>query len=342
MHNKLFQAGITGIGTYTPDQILTNADLERMVDTNDKWIQERCGVRERRISKPEESTSDLAVKAALRAIASAEIEPKDIDLIILATSSPDMLFPASGCLVQDKIGAKRAAAFDLSAGCTGFIYGLVVGSQFVANGTYDNVLVIGAEIISRFVNWQDRKTCVLFGDGAGAVILQRVPDQYGVLATSLGSDGSGSSLLYLPAGGSQLPASHETVDLKLHYLKMNGREIFKFAVKIMDKTARQVLTMAGLKEADIDLLIPHQANIRIIEAIVKRLEIPREKVLVNIDRYGNTSTASIPLALEEALINGRIKNGNHLALVSFGTGLTWGAAIIRWYQTGKNKEEMVR
>ncbi|MFZ5646470.1 MAG: beta-ketoacyl-ACP synthase III [Bacillota bacterium] len=325
------RAGVIGLGSYVPEKVLTNSELEKTVDTSDQWIVTRTGIRERRIAAPEEATSDLALEAARKALADAHIGPEDIDLIIVATNTPDSLFPATACIVQDRLGAHRAGAFDLLAGCTGFIYSLSVGSQFVISGMYRHVLVIGAETLSRIVDWEDRNTCVLFGDGAGAAVIGRVPGDYGILHTMLGSDGSGGQHLYLPAGGSRLPATGETVGGRLHFVRMNGREVFKFAVRTCGDGSMEALKEAGLSLGDLDFLIPHQANIRIIEAAAKRLELPMEKVLVNVDRYGNTSTASIPMALEEAVNQGRIKDGDNILMTGFGAGLTWAVALMRWY-----------
>lgn len=330
MPRELIRTGITGIGTYAPERVLTNVELEKMIDTSDEWVRSRSGIRERRIAAPEQATSDLAVAAAQRALANAGVAPEEIELVIVATNTPDMFFPATACLVQDRLGAKNAGAFDLAAGCTGFVYALAVGSQFLATGCYRTVLVIGAETISRVLNWEDRNTCVLFGDGAGAVVLQPAREGSGILAIKLWSDGSGGPHLDMPAGGSRKPATRETVDKKLHTLHMNGREIFKFAVRIAGEAAEEVLKAAGLAKSDVDFFIPHQANIRIIESAAKRLGLPMEKVLVNVDRYGNTSTASIPLALEEAVRDGRIKKGDNIVMVGFGTGLTWAAVAMKW------------
>ncbi len=328
-------AGIVGMGTYVPEGVLTNADLEKIVDVSNDWIIERTGIRERRIAEPEQATSDLAVIAGERALADAGVDPLEVDLIIVCTNTADMTFPATACLVQERLGARRAAAFDLVAGCTGFVYGVGLSSQFIATGAYRTVLVIGAETLSRVINYQDRNICVLFGDGAGAAVLRPVASSSGILAFRLWADGAGAPFLTLPAGGSRMPTSQETVDKKLHYATMNGREIFKFAVRTLGEAALEVLTMAGFNQSDIDFLVPHQANIRIIEAAARRLNLPMEKVMVNVDCYGNTSTASIPLALHEALQEGRIKGGDLIVIVSFGTGLTWGALVIKW-PDGKN------
>lgn len=331
MHKEVVNAGILGVGAYAPERILTNHELEKMVDTSSEWIRSRSGITERRIAHEEQATSDLASVAALRALDDAGTAPEEVDLVIVATNTADMLFPATACLVQDRIGiSKRAGAFDLSAGCTGFIHALVVGSQFVAAGTCRRVLVIGAETMSRVINWEDRSTCVLFGDGAGAVVLGPAPAGSGILASKLYTDGAGGPHLLFPAGGSRLPASRETLDKKLHYLQMNGREVFKFAVRVIGEAAEEVIAAAGLEKSDIDFFIPHQANIRIIESAAKRLCVSMDKVMINVERYGNTSTASIPLALEEAVHGGRINNGDQVVMVGFGAGLTWGAVVVRW------------
>lgn len=330
MSREFINAGIAGIGIYVPDRILTNAELAKMVDTSDEWIRSRSGIRERRIASTEEATSDLAVVAAERALADAGVAPEKVDLVIVATNTPDMFFPATACLVQDRIGAKNAGAFDLAAGCTGFVYAMAVGSQFIAAGSCSTVLVIGSETLSRMINWEDRTTCVLFGDGAGAVVLKPASENSGILAFKLWSDGGGGPHLLLPAGGSRRPATRETVDGRLHFIYMNGHEVFKFAVRAMGKVAEEVLAAAGLKKSDLNFFIPHQANIKIIEAVAKRMGLPMEKVLANVDRYGNTSTASIPLALEEALCCGRIKKGDHIVMVGFGAGLTWGGVAMKW------------
>jgi len=320
--------GIIGIGSYTPPKVVTNSDLEKMVDTSDEWIVTRTGIKERRIAESDVATSDLSFEAAKMALASANLSPKDIDLIIVATVTPDMLFPATACILQDKLGAE-CPGFDLSAGCSGLIYALSVGAQFVANGTYNNVLVVGAEVLSKITDWQDRSTCVLFGDGASAIVLGPV-ERGGFRSFVLGADGSGGKLLELPAGGSRLPASYDTVSQRLHYIKMNGREVFKFAVKIMGEAALEAIEKAGLTPSDIDLFIPHQANVRIIESAAERLKLPMDRVFINLDRYGNTSSASVGIALHEALLSGRIREGNRVVMVGFGAGLTWGACVLEW------------
>ena len=322
--------GIIGLGMYVPDTVLTNKELEKIVDTDDTWITERTGIKERRIVDKDMATSDLAAKAGANALADAGLSAEDIDLIIVATATPDMLFPSVACLVQDKLKASKAAAFDLSAGCSGFVYGLATGAQFIKTGLYKKVLVIGAEVISRILDWQDRGTCVIFGDGAGAVVLSETKEGFGILGLHLGADGSGGELLKQPAGGSRIPASLESIDGRQHFLYMNGNEVFKFATKIMGEAAVKALENAGMTPADIDLLIPHQANIRIIQSAAKRLKMPLEKVIINVDKYGNTSAASIPIAMTEALKAGKINNGDVLVLVGFGAGLTWGSCVIKW------------
>ncbi|MGE5578801.1 MAG: beta-ketoacyl-ACP synthase III [Bacillota bacterium] len=322
---------IAGVGSYVPPAVLTNADLEKMVDTSDAWIVERTGIRERHIAAKEVATSDLAREAAVACLSRAGVPSSEIDLIIVATASPDHLFPATACIVQNAIGATKAAAFDMEIGCTGFIYALATGSQFVASGAYDNVLVIGSETLSRLVNWNDRTTCCLFGDAAGAVLLRPGDEEgRGIIGFHLGSDGSGKDTLKLEAGGSRTPASAFTVDEGLHYIHMEGKAVFKFAVKTLDAAVTKVLEKCGKRPEDIDLLVPHQANLRIIDSACERFDIPRERVMVNIEKYGNTSSASVPLALDEALAAGRMKPGDLVVLVAFGAGLSYGAAAIVW------------
>lgn len=330
MVNKVCSVGIIGTGSYLPETIVTNEDLEKIIDTNDEWIVTRTGISERRKAPPEMATSDLGAIAAQRAIESANLRPEDIDLIIVATITPDMLFPSTACIIQEKIGATKAAAFDLSAACTGFIYGLSIAAQFIATGMYKYVLVIGAEVLSRILNPKDRSTLILFGDGAGAAVLGPVEEGYGFLSFDLGAEGSGGDLLYIKAGGSRFPASKETVEKGEHYIKMVGNEVFKFAVRIMGETSLKALEKAGLTQDDVNYLIPHQANIRIVDAAVKRLKLATEKVYVNLDRYGNMSGASVPVALDEAVRKGRINKGDNVILVGFGAGLTWGSCVIRW------------
>ena len=330
MHN----VGIVGIGSYVPDNIVTNLDLEQLVDTKDEWIISRTGIKQRHIAPKDMPVSELCYQAALRALEDAQIAPEEVELIIVATITPDYAFPATACLVADRLGAKNAAAFDLEAGCTGFIYGVATGSQFIASGMYKTVLVIGGETMSKILNWEDRSTCILFGDGGGAAVLQPVKEGFGFLSFELGSDGSGGTLLSQPAGGSKCPTTLETVEKNLHTLQMEGKEVYKFAVRIMGDVSFKVLEKAGLTKEDIDVLIPHQANIRIVDAAVRRLGISRDKVVVNLDKYGNMSAASIPLALDEAFRAGLISEGDIIVMVGFGTGLTWGACVLKWTKVG--------
>ncbi len=324
------RAGILGTGICIPDQVVTNQDIEKMVDTCDEWIFSRTGIRERRVVGENQHTSDLAVEASRGALESAGLVPSDLDLIIVATVTPDMPFPATACLVQAQLGAPQAAAFDVETACSGFLYALTIGVQFVETGLYRHVLVIGAESLSRVTDWQERSTCILLGDGAGAVVLGPTDNGSGILSTHLGADGHGASLLHQPGGGSRHPASHETVDNRLHFIKMNGREVFRFAVKIMGDAALGALKKCNMTFDDVQYYIPHQANYRIIEASARRFGIPMDRVHVNIDRYGNTSAASVPVALHEAAIQGKIEPGDVVLLVAFGGGLTWGAAVVRW------------
>jgi 3-oxoacyl-[acyl-carrier-protein] synthase III len=321
---------ITGVGSYVPSKILTNADLEKMVDTSDEWITTRTGIKERRIAGEKEYTSDLATEAALRAMAKAGVTADQIDLIIVATITPDMPFPSTACLVQRKLGAKRAAAFDLEAACSGFIYALEIGQQFIMSRTYDTVLVIGAEKLSSITDWTDRNTCVLFGDGAGAAILQNRPQAHGLLTAVMGADGDNADLLFMPAGGCRCPASPESVNSRLHYLRMEGKETFKNAVQAMQTAARLPWRRCELDVSQIKCIIPHQANRRIIDAVGDRLGAQPEQLFVNVDKYGNTSAASVAIALDEAVESGRIQRGDLILLVVFGAGLTWGAAVIEW------------
>jgi 3-oxoacyl-[acyl-carrier-protein] synthase-3 len=324
-------AQITGWGMYVPEKVLTNADLARAMDTTDEWIISHTGIKERRIVNGErESTATLATRAAQEALLVADVAPADLGLVIVATVTPEYAFPATASLVQDALGADHAGAFDLSAGCSGFMYALSLAADVIRAGGCQHVLVIGAETLSRIVDWTDRNTCVLFGDGAGAVVVSACEVRCGVLATVLGSDGSGGDALILPAGGSHAPASHETVSNGGHFVKMNGREVYRFATTILPKAVEQVVQQAGWQTADLALVVPHQANTRIIESAAKRLNVPLDKVFINLERYGNTSTASIPIALCEAIRDQRIKAGDKLALVGFGAGLTWAAVAIEW------------
>jgi 3-oxoacyl-[acyl-carrier-protein] synthase-3 len=326
---KEITAGITGLGAYLPKKVMANSDLAKLVDTSDEWIMTRTGISERRIADDKEVTSDLAVNAAKIALREARLEPEEVDLIVLATISPDMPFPATSCFVQAKLGAKNAACFDINAACSGFIHELTIAQQFIESGMYKNVLVIGVELLSRFIDWKDRSTCVLFGDGAGAAVIAPVKTG-GILSSYLGADGTKSNLLMCPAGGSVHPASHKTVTDGMHFLKMQGNDVFKNAVRVMTDAAAKALHKAGLTIKDIDCVIPHQANIRIIEAVVERVGVPMEKVFVNVDRYGNMSAASAIVALYEAVREGRVKKGDKVLLVAFGSGFVWGSCVIEW------------
>lgn len=325
-----FHAHVIGWGKYVPQRVLKNGELSELVDTSDEWIRTRTGIRERHLAEDGETTADMAVQAARQALEVARFSPSKVELIIVATVTPDHLFPSTACMVQDMLGATHAAAFDLSAGCTGFVYGLSVAANMLSSGAYRTALVIGAETLSLITDWTDRATCVLFGDGAGAVVLQSGENEGGVLASSLGSDGSGGDLLRLPAGGSRIPTSQRTLDERLHFIQMKGREVFRFAVKVMREATCEVLEKAGHALDDLTLLIPHQANQRIIEAAARSLDLPLEMVYSNVEWYGNTSAASIPIALSEAAERGRIQTGDLVVCVGFGAGLTWGAAAIRW------------
>ena len=321
MH-KFRNAGIIGTGSCLPDKTVTNRDMEKIVDTTDQWIKERTGISERRMTDGNTATSDLATVAAVRALENAGL-------------TPDMMFPSTACIVQKNIGAVNAAAFDLEAACSGFLYGLAVADNFIKTGYYRNILVIGAETLTKIVDFSDRNTCVLFGDGAGAAVVSEVPGGYGLLSTYIGADGRGGHLLTVPAGGSRIPSSEESIRNKLHYVKMDGKEVFKFAVRIMGDAAEKALEKCGLGKEDIDYLIPHQANMRIIEASVKRLKIAGEKVYINLDRYGNMSSASVAIAIDEVNRKGILKDGDTVVLVGFGGGLTWGSAVLKWKSIGR-------
>lgn len=322
--------GIVSLGAAVPERVLTNHDLERMVDTSDEWIVTRTGIRERRIAADGQATSDLALAAAREALARAAVSPAEVDLVILATCTPDMPLPATACLVQAALGARQAAAFDLDAACSGFVYALAAGAQFVAAGACGTVLVVGAETLSRIVNWQDRSTCVLMGDAAAAAVLRPVDPDLGLLGIYLAADGQGADLLRVEAGGSRLPVDDEVLRQGRHYLTMNGREVFRFAVNAMGDAAERALAAAGLSADQVDWFVPHQANYRIIDAAARRFGFPMERVVVNLDRYGNTSAASVPLAMYEAERDGRIRRGDVVLAVAFGAGLTCGAAVMRW------------
>ena len=323
-------AHIIGWGKFVPPNVLTNEDLAKTVDTTDQWIRERTGIGARHIASSKETTAMMAVHAARDAIEVADVNPVDIDLVIVATATPEYPFPATACLVQNALGAERAGAFDLEAGCSGFMYALATATGMIRGGMYNTILVVGSETLSRIVDWNDRGTCVLFGDGAGAFVLRGSDEPGGVLASVLGSDGSGGELLMVPAGGSKHPAGPETVLSKMHTIKMNGREVYRFATRVMASASKQVAELAGWSLDKIDLFIPHQANVRIIDSAAKALKLPPEKVFVNLERYGNTSAASIPIAMCEAIDAGKIKPGDHLVMVGFGAGLTWASCAIQW------------
>jgi len=324
------KSSIVGTGSYIPKRVLTNADLEKMVDTSDEWITTRTGIKERRIVDKDEAASDLAYKASIKAMEAANIKPEELDMIIVATITPDMIFPATACVLQKKLGVRKIAAFDLEVACSGFLYGISIASQFIATGMYDTILIVAAEALSKIVDWQDRNTCVLFADGAGAVVLKPFEDGNQIISSCLGADGEGADLVGVPAGGSRLPASLETVRSRQHYMKMNGNGLFKEAVKAMVQAADISLQKGGLTYKDIDFFIPHQANIRIIKAVAKRMGLSMDKVCINLDRYGNMSAASVAVALDEAVREKRIKRGDKILLTCFGGGLSWASLVIEW------------
>jgi len=321
--------GITGLGMAVPSKVVTNHDLEKMVETSDEWIRTRTGIRERRIAPPGMTTSDLATKAGQQALKDATLDPKDVELIIVATTTPDMLFPSTSCLVQQRLGATSAVCFDLSAACSGSVFAMITAQQYLQSGRYRNALVIGAEVLSGFIDWTDRGTCVLFGDGAGACVMVPVK-RGGLLATDMGCDGSAADLLYMPGGGSKYPPSHASVDQRLHFLRMSGGEIFKLAVRRMAESAKRVMKEGKVSAEHVECFIPHQANVRIIEAVAKWAHLPIEKVFMNLQKYGNTSAASTLIALTEAVKQGRIKRNDHVVMVAFGAGLTWGSILLQW------------
>ena len=328
-HRAARRIGITGLGMHVPPKVLTNRDLEKMVDTNDEWIRTRTGIRERRVAAPGTATSDLAYKAAREALKQARLDPKDVELLIVATTTPDMLFPSTSCLVQKRLGAHAAVCFDLSAACSGSVFAMITAQQYLLCGRYRNALVVGAEVLSSFIDWTDRSTCVLFGDGAGACAMAPVT-RGGILATDMGADGSAADLLYMPGGGSKHPPSHASVDQRLHFLRMNGGEIFKLAVRRMADSAKRVMQEGKLTREHVECFIPHQANTRIIEAVAKRADLPIEKVYMNLQQYGNTSAASNLIALYEAVKEGRIARNDHVVMTAFGAGLTWGSLLLQW------------
>lgn len=326
----MLRTKIIATGSYVPERVLTNFDLEKMVDTSDEWIMERSGIRERRIASEKEAASDLAYEAAKAAFKKTDIKPKDIELIIVATVTGDMPTPATACHLQHKLGIKKTAAFDVNAACSGFLYGLSIADSFIKSGVYKRILLVGSEVLSRFTDWEDRTTCVIFGDGAGAVILEATDEDRGIVSTHIRSDGALWELLHMPGGGSINPPSKESLKKRQHYLKMKGNETFKIAVRTLENLVARTLEENKLKASQISLLIPHQANLRIIQATAERLNIPMEKVFVNIDKYGNTSAASIPIALDEAVRQGRVRDGDYVLLEAFGGGLTWASVLIKW------------
>jgi len=327
---KGYKASITGVGSFLPKKVLTNDDLSKMLDTTDEWITKRTGIRERRIVENGVAASDLAIEASLRALDDANVLPTEVDLILTSTITPDCLFPSTSCYIQEKLGARNAGAFDILAACAGFVYALSVAKSFIASGAMKTVLVAGAECMSKITDYTDRSTCILFGDGAGAVVVQQGNGRREIITTHLGSDGSQAELLMLPAGGSKLPASRETVDSRLHYIKLRGKEVFKQAIINMVDVITKAATGNNMQVEDIDMIIPHQSNIRIIEAAMEKLKLPREKAYVNINRYGNTSSASIPIAIDEIEKERMLKPGDTVLLVAFGGGLTWSSSIIKW------------
>jgi len=327
---------ITGIGAYAPERVVTNNDLAQMMETSDEWIVERTGIHERRIAADDQALSDLALPASRQALEQAHADPSTVDLVIVATVTPDMAFPSAGAIIADELGAPDAAAYDLSAGCTGFMYAVAQGYGMVAPGLARRALVIGGDVLSRILDWSDRSTAVLFGDGAGAVVIERVSEG-GFLGFELGADGSGGSQLFVPAGGSREPASAETVAERRHYVQMNGREVFKFATRVLVSSAENVLAECGKTVDDVDVYIPHQANVRIIDHAAEKLGIPKEKIVVNVDRYGNTSSGSIPLALADAQADGRLQDGALVLMTGMGAGLTWGSGLIEWTANGRTQ-----
>jgi len=325
-----FRAGIAGLGMCVPDNVVTNNDLAQRIDTSDEWIVSRTGIRERRVTGPETATSDLAIVAAERALADAGVSATDLDLVLCATTTGDYIWPATACVVQHKIGATRAAAFDLSAACSGFCYGLATAAGFIQSGTMRRILVIGADTLTKQLNWDDRSTCILFGDGAGAAVVAPCAPDEGLLASALGSDGGGVEAVWVPAGGTRTPTTPEAIAARLNMLTMRGQEVYRFAVKIVPEVVMEALKHSCLHPRDISLLVLHQANIRIVRAAAERLDIPLDRVFVNLDRYGNTSAASVPIALTEAAQQGRLHRGDIVVTVGFGAGLTWAANVIRW------------
>jgi len=321
---------IAGSGMYVPDRVLTNADLEKMVDTSDEWIITRTGIKERRMAADDQASSDLGIEAGKRALKNAKLKVKDIDMILVATNTPDTVFPSTACWIQKGLGADHIPAFDVIAGCTGFIYGMIIAESLILHGRNKRILLIGTETLTRVTNWKDRGTCVLFGDAAGAVVLEESDNESGMLSSYWKADGNLGDLLSQPGGGSRIPATHDSIDADLHFLQMRGNEVFKHAVKRMGEAAVEALELAGLEREDVDYLIPHQANIRIINATGDRLKLPREKVFVNIHKYGNTSVATVPVALHELYEEGRLEKGTIIVMDAFGAGFTWAALVYRW------------
>ncbi len=326
----MLRAKITATGSYAPERSLTNYEIEKIINTSDAWITERTGIKERRIAGESQTTSELAYYASIKALAECNLEPDEIDLIIVATVSGDMPFPATACILQKLLDAKNAVAFDINAACSGFIYAMSIANSFIQTGTYKKVLLVGVEVLSKFLDWSDRSTCILFGDGAGAAILEPTNSENGILSTHIYSDGNLWEFIHLPGGGSKNPTSNHTIENKLHYIKMRGNETFKVAVKTLENLVLDTLKFNNLDPAELSLLIPHQANLRIILATAKRLGISMDKVFVNVDKYGNTSAASIPIALDEAVRAGRIKKDDYILLEAFGAGLTWASSLIKW------------
>ena len=326
----MIRSKIISTGSYLPERILTNFDLEKIVDTSDEWITERTGIKERRIASENQAASDLAYEASRLALERASLKAEDIDLLIAATVTGDMPFPSTACILQHRLGAKNAAAFDINAACSGFLYGLYVADSFIRSGMHKRVLIIGVEVLSKITDWEDRTTCVLFGDGAGAAIVEPTEEERGIISMHINSNGSMWDLLHIPGGGSRYPVSKDSLDKRLHYIKMKGNETFKIAVRTLEDLVLRILKDNKLDPSQLSLLIPHQANLRIIQATADRLGLPMDKVLINLDKYGNTSAASIPIALDEAVMTGRIKNGDYILLEAFGGGLTWASALIKW------------
>ena len=327
---QLKRTKIASTGSYLPETIITNADLEKMVDTSDEWISSRTGIKKRHVVKKEEAASDIAYQASIKALKKAGMSAKDLDMIILATITPDMLFPATACILQDKLGAKKIPAFDLEAACSGFLYGMSIANQYIATGTYETILVVASEALSKIINWKDRNTCIIFADGAGAAILHPSRDTSGIISTYLGADGGGADLVGVPAGGSRMPASIETVQQGQHYMQMKGNELFKRAINVMVEAIDKTLEKGNLTYKDIDFFIPHQANIRIIKAVAKKINLPTNRVYINLHECGNISAASVAIALDQAVEGGKINKGDKVLLTCFGGGLTWASTVIKW------------